>query len=343
MRSLPLPVRMAIDRYIALGLRKVAAEQGGPPLPAAARLRVPGPRPDDRHHHPPATRPRPGPRPGHRGGADPPEPHPLVPRHRTAHRRALRPDRGLRADHRQPADRNRIGTVGPALPGVSVRLGDDGEILVKGGNVCLGYFNDPQATAALLDADGWMHSGDTGAFDPDGYLRIVGRKKDLIITAAGQNVAPQGIESDLRNHPLISEAVVVGDGRRYLTALITLDPEALGRWAQEHDKLVELEALAGDPDLLHEIQAAVDEVNQRGRTPRASASSGSSPTTSRWRTGSSRPRSRSGATSSTTTTRRSSTSSTPTAEGRPQVPVPSRPRLWTRLSDGGGCWHAADR
>ena len=115
---------------------------------------------------------------------------------------------GNRADH------IRIGTVGTALPGMSVRIADDGEILVKGGNVCLGYLNDPEATAELIDADGWMHTGDTGAFDADGSLRIVGRKKDLIITAAGKNIAPQDIETDLRNLPLVSEAIVVGEGRR---------------------------------------------------------------------------------------------------------------------------------
>ncbi len=157
----------------------------------------------------------------------------------------------------------RIGTVGPPLPGVSVRIAEDGEILVKGGNVCLGYLDDEQATAELIDPDGWMHTGDTGTFDPDGSLRVIGRKKDLIITAAGKNIAPQGIESDLCNHPLISEAVVVGEGRKYLAALLTLDSEEVTRWAHEHGKLPELEALSGDPDLLAEIDAVVAEVNAR--------------------------------------------------------------------------------
>jgi long-chain acyl-CoA synthetase len=155
----------------------------------------------------------------------------------------------------------RIGTVGTALPGMSATIDDDGEILLKGGNVCLGYLNDPEATAKLIDADGWMHTGDTGAFDADGSLRILGRKKDIIITAAGENIAPEGIEVDLTNHPLISEAVVVGEGRRYLAALLTLDPDALTRWARQHTKLGDLEALAADPDLLAEIQAAIDQVN----------------------------------------------------------------------------------
>ncbi len=121
-----------------------------------------------------------------------------------------------------PPTDNRVGTVGPPIPGVRVRIAADGEILVKGGNVCLGYFHDPIATAELIDPDGWMHSGDVGVLDDDGYLRITGRKKDLIITAAGQNITPQEIETDLRYHELISEAIVIGEGRRYLTALLTL-------------------------------------------------------------------------------------------------------------------------
>ncbi len=158
---------------------------------------------------------------------------------------------------------NRIGTVGPAIPGVRVQIADDGEILVKGGNVCTGYFRDPPGTAELIDADGWMHSGDVGTLDQDGYLTLTGRKKDLIITAAGQNITPQEIETDLRHEELISEAVVIGDGRRYLTALLTLDGEALGAWAREHHKITDYEALAVDPDLRAEIDRLVDKVNSR--------------------------------------------------------------------------------
>jgi long-chain acyl-CoA synthetase len=144
-----------------------------------------------------------------------------------------------------------------------VRIADDGEILLKGGNVCRGYLDDPAATAELIDEDGWMHTGDTGAFDLDGSLRIIGRKKDLIITASGKNIAPQGIEVDLHNYPLVSEAIVVGEGRRYLAALLTLDPEELTHWARKRNKLGDLEALAADPDLLAELQAAVDAVNAK--------------------------------------------------------------------------------
>jgi long-chain acyl-CoA synthetase len=146
---------------------------------------------------------------------------------------------------------------------VRVQVADDGEILVKGGNVCVGYFRDPERTAELIDADGWMHSGDVGTFDEHGSLRITGRKKDLIITAAGQNITPQEIETDLRHHDLISEAVVIGEGRRYLTALLTLDGDALSAWAQAHDKNADYESLAADPDLRAETDRAIDEVNRK--------------------------------------------------------------------------------
>jgi long-chain acyl-CoA synthetase len=158
---------------------------------------------------------------------------------------------------------DRVGTVGPPIPGVRLRIADDGEILVQGGNVCSGYFLDPEGIAELIDRKAWMHSGDMGVLDDDGYLRINGRKKDLIITAAGQNVAPQDIESDLRNHELLSEAVVIGDGRRYLTALLSLDIEALVRWGHERGKAVELKTLTVDPDLGDAIGQIVEEVNAK--------------------------------------------------------------------------------
>ena len=162
-----------------------------------------------------------------------------------------------------PPEDNRVGTVGRALPGVTLRIADDGEILVQGGNVCSGYILDPEGTAELIDRDGWMHSGDMGNLDDDGYLHITGRKKDLIITAAGQNVAPQDIESDLRNHELLSEAVVIGDGRRYLTALLTLDIGALVKWGHERGKQVAPQTLTVDPDLGDTIDQIVEEVNAK--------------------------------------------------------------------------------
>ena len=162
-----------------------------------------------------------------------------------------------------PPEANRVGTVGVAIPGVRVRIADDGEILVKGGNVCSGYFRDKVASAALFDKEGWMHTGDAGSLDADGYLRITGRKKDLIITAAGQNIAPQEIETDLRYHELIAEAVVVGEGKRYLTALLSLDGDALRAWSEEHHKVADYEALTVDPDLIAEVDRIVEEVNRK--------------------------------------------------------------------------------
>jgi long-chain acyl-CoA synthetase len=161
-----------------------------------------------------------------------------------------------------PPSRIKIGTVGPPLPGVEVRIADDDEILVRGGNVCAGYFKDPAATSALIDADGWMHSGDLGALDSDGYLLITGRKKDLIINSAGKNISPQEIETRLRFEPLISQAVVIGDGRPYLTALLALDGEVVAKWAAEHGELASMEALVHDPELCAAVQRSVDRVNE---------------------------------------------------------------------------------
>jgi long-chain acyl-CoA synthetase len=159
-----------------------------------------------------------------------------------------------------PPERIRIGTVGPPLPGVRVRI-DDGEILVQGGNVCCGYFKNEVGTRELIDEEGWMHSGDVGHFDSAGYLCVTGRKKDLIITAHGKNIAPQEIEARLRLEPFIAEAVVIGDARPYLTALITLDTDTLAPWAEQRHKPLNLEALAGDPDVHAEIEASVKHVN----------------------------------------------------------------------------------
>ena len=136
-----------------------------------------------------------------------------------------------------PTTVHRVGdvrpeTVGTALPGVEVRLADDGEILFRGGNVFKGYFKDPAATTATI-REGWLYSGDVGAFDPDGHLRITDRKKDLFITAAGKNIAPQYIENKLKFSPYINDAVVIGDGQRYLVAMIVIDEENVTKWAQD--------------------------------------------------------------------------------------------------------------
>jgi long-chain acyl-CoA synthetase len=158
---------------------------------------------------------------------------------------------------------NKIGTVGPPLPGVALRIADDGEILIQGPNVFAGYWQNKAATAETLDDDAWLHTGDLGELDDDGYLRVTGRKKDLIVTAGGKNVAPAVLEDRLRAHPLISQCIVVGDGRPYIACLVTLDPEALEHWKQQHGKPAgaTVADLATDPDLTAEIQAAVDDAN----------------------------------------------------------------------------------
>jgi long-chain acyl-CoA synthetase len=166
--------------------------------------------------------------------------------------------------------RIRIGTVGEPLPGVDVRIAEDGEVLVRGPNVCAGYWDNPEATAELL-RDGWMHSGDLGAFD-GGYLRIIGRKKDLIVTASGKNIAPQDMETHLRGEPFISQAVVVGDGRKYLTALLTLETEAVGAAIGAHDGNGAPEMLATHPRVQQEITDGIERLNaQRAPAERVKA------------------------------------------------------------------------
>lgn len=153
--------------------------------------------------------------------------------------------------------KTKIGTVGPPFPGVEVKIAGDGEILIKGRNVFAGYYKDPEATDETL-IDGWLHSGDLGEFDSEGFLSITGRKKDLIITAGGKNVAPKLIEAGLKENPLVSEAVVIGDRRKYLTALVTLDPEAAEKFSKE-------KGLSGpaheSPEVRQEIQRSLDKVN----------------------------------------------------------------------------------
>lgn len=162
-----------------------------------------------------------------------------------------------------PPDAIRIGTVGVPLPGLEVRVADDGELLVRGGSVCAGYHGHPVATAELIDPDGWMSTGDLGAMDADGYVRITGRKKDLIINAAGKNISPSEIESRLGMEPLIGQAVVVGDGRRYLVALLTLDTDAAAGWAGHHGAFSDIATLVNDPALRAEVDAAVQRVNRQ--------------------------------------------------------------------------------
>jgi long-chain acyl-CoA synthetase len=157
--------------------------------------------------------------------------------------------------------RNKIGTVGLPLPGVAVRIADDGEILLRGPNIFPGYWHNDAASAEMLDAEGWLQTGDIGSLDDEGFLRVTGRKKELIVTAGGKNVAPAVLEDRLRLHSLISQAIVVGDGRPYIACLITLDPEALEFWKRQHGRAADAD-VREDPELLAEIQAAVDDANQ---------------------------------------------------------------------------------
>ncbi|MFE5854920.1 AMP-dependent synthetase/ligase [Streptomyces sp. NPDC056500] len=160
-----------------------------------------------------------------------------------------------------PWDRQKIGTVGQPLPGSVVRIADDGEVLLHGEHLFQGYWNNEAATAEAL-ADGWFHTGDIGALDEDGFLSITGRKKEILVTAGGKNVAPAVIEDRIRAHALVAECMVVGDGRPFVGALITLDEEFLGRWAAEHGKPAKGAAvLRDDPEVLAEIQRAVDDGN----------------------------------------------------------------------------------
>ncbi|MGE2713693.1 AMP-dependent synthetase/ligase [Mycolicibacterium litorale] len=157
----------------------------------------------------------------------------------------------------------KIGSVGKLLPGNSMRLADDDELLVKGGVVFGGYWRNEEETAKVLH-DGWFHTGDLGAIDSDGFLTIIGRKKEIIVTAGGKNVAPAIMEDQLRAHPLISQAMAVGDARPFVGALITIDVEAFEGWKQRtgKDTAASVGDLATDPELLAEIDAAVREANQ---------------------------------------------------------------------------------
>jgi long-chain acyl-CoA synthetase len=160
----------------------------------------------------------------------------------------------------------RIGTVGRPLPGNGVRIDDDGEILLRGDVVFRGYWHNPDATREAM-SDGWFHTGDLGELDDAGFLRITGRKKELIVTAAGKNVAPAILEDRLRAHPLISHSMVVGDARPFIAALITLDRDALPGWREAHGKPTPADAadpsdVVEDPDLLADIDDAVREANK---------------------------------------------------------------------------------
>ena len=158
----------------------------------------------------------------------------------------------------------KIGSVGRPIPGVSIRIADDGEILLRGDNVFRGYWSNETATSDALDADGWLHTGDLGVIDPEGFVSVTGRKKEIIVTAGGKNVAPAVLEDRLRAHPLISQCMVVGDQQPFIGCLITIDQEAFPAWKAAHGKpeSATVADLRTDPELRAEIQTAVDEANK---------------------------------------------------------------------------------
>ena len=159
-------------------------------------------------------------------------------------------------------DAQKIGTVGRPLPGTSVRVGDDGELLFKGGQVFTGYWGNDAATHEAVDGDGWFHTGDVGEVDDEGFVRITGRKKEILVTAGGKNVAPAVLEDRLRAHALVDQCLVVGDGQPFIGALVTIDRETFPAWAEQHGKSGDVRTLVDDPDLVAAVQEAVDDANK---------------------------------------------------------------------------------
>jgi long-chain acyl-CoA synthetase len=156
----------------------------------------------------------------------------------------------------------KVGTIGKPFPGCEVRIAEDGEILVKGPNVFQGYYKNEEATRETI-VDGWLHTGDIGEIDGEGFIKITGRKKDIIITAGGKNITPANLENEIKQHPLVSQCVVVGDRKPYLVALVTLDPEDAVAYAKEHGLPEDPEQLARNTDVLKAIEAHVETINQK--------------------------------------------------------------------------------
>jgi long-chain acyl-CoA synthetase len=160
-------------------------------------------------------------------------------------------------------DRMKPGSVGCAIEGVEVKIAEDGEILTRGPHVMKGYFNKPQATAEAIDADGWFHTGDIGVLDKDGYLAITDRKKDIIVTSGGKNIAPQPIENALKSHPLIAEIVMIGNKRNFPSALVVPNFGNLEKWARERDvPVASREALVSDPRVVDLYDRTVKELTK---------------------------------------------------------------------------------
>ena len=160
-------------------------------------------------------------------------------------------------------DKIKPGTVGPGIPGCEVRIAEDGEVICRGDNVFQGYFKAPDKTADTL-IDGWLHSGDIGVMDDDGFVKIIDRKKELIITSGGKNISPANLEAALKTIPLVGQACAIGDNRKFVSALLVLDPDTTAVWAKANAKeAMPLAELARDPDVVAEVQAGVDHVNQQ--------------------------------------------------------------------------------
>jgi long-chain acyl-CoA synthetase len=156
----------------------------------------------------------------------------------------------------------KIGTIGKPFPGCEVKIADDGEILVKGPNVFQGYYKNEEATRETV-VDGWLHTGDIGEIDSDGFIKITGRKKDIIITAGGKNITPANLEAEIKQHPLVSQCVVVGDRKPYLVALVTLDPEDAVAYAKEHGLAEDPAQLSSDPGIRKSIEGHVAKINEK--------------------------------------------------------------------------------
>jgi long-chain acyl-CoA synthetase len=165
-------------------------------------------------------------------------------------------------------DEARTGAVGRPFPGMEIRLADDGEVLVRGPLVMAGYYKDPELTMATIDSAGWLHTGDIGEFDDAGFLKIIDRKKELIITSGGKNISPALVEYELQRHPLIGQACAIGDRRNYVTALLVLDPDTTPAWAQAQGiSFGSLADLAAHPDVLAEVERGVAVANSHLARP----------------------------------------------------------------------------
>jgi long-chain acyl-CoA synthetase len=156
----------------------------------------------------------------------------------------------------------KVGTIGKPFPGCEIRIAEDGEILVKGPNVFQGYYKNEEATREAI-VDGWLHTGDIGEIDGDGFIKITGRKKDIIITAGGKNITPANLENEIKQHPLVSQCVVVGDRKPYLVALVTLDPEETVAYAKEHGLPEDPEQMAANPEIVAALEAHREKVNEK--------------------------------------------------------------------------------